>query len=236
MSDLKGTTITWLGHATILVKTSAGTTILIDPYIKNNPKFPKGFALPGSIDLILATHGHADHISDLLAVAKGTETTIVGMPELTSWAEKKGTTHSFPMNYGGSYTFSDVTVSMVEAKHSCGITDGDKLVYGGEAAGYVISVDGGPVLYHAGDTSLFSDMALIRELWTPTFGMLPIGGVFTMDPRSAALAVKLLGLKAVLPIHWGTFPVLTGTPREFKEHLGDFNVQVISVEPWVVMH
>ena len=231
MADLLGSTITWLGHATVLIKTVAGTTILIDPFLEHNPKFPKGFVLPEKLDLILATHGHMDHIADLVPVALRSGGQVVGMPELTGWAESKGVQKTVGMNLGGSYTHADVTVSMVEAKHSSSIQDGQNIIYAGDPAGFVISVAGGPVLYHAGDTSVFSDMSLIRDLYQPTFGMLPMGGHYTMDPRGAAMAARLLGLKTVLPLHWGTFPVLTGTPAQLKQHLSGTQVEVLEVKP-----
>jgi L-ascorbate metabolism protein UlaG (beta-lactamase superfamily) len=120
---------------------------------------------------------------------------------------------------------------MTEAKHSSGIQDGKQVVYGGEPAGFIIAIARGPVLYHAGDTSVFSDMKLIAELYAPELGMLPIGGHFTMGPKEAALAVKYLGVKAVLPLHFGTLPELTGTPEELEMHLGTTGIEVIKIKP-----
>ena len=231
MSELKGTTVTWLGHATVLVKTAAGTTILIDPFIEGNPKFPKGFELPKTLDLILATHGHADHIGDVVPQARRTGAPVVAMFELAAWFEAKGVKETLGLGYGGSLTHKDVTVTMTEARHSSGIQDGKSFVYGGEPAGYVLTIADGPVLYHAGDTNVFSDMQLIRDLYAPKFGMLPIGGHFTMDPRGAALATRFLGLDTVLPLHWGTMPQLAGTPDELERHIGSTRVQVLRLEP-----
>ncbi len=231
MSDLKGTTVTWLGHSTVLVTTAAGTTILIDPFIEQNPKFPKGYTLPQKLDLILATHGHFDHISDVIPVAGKSGAPVVAMFELAEWFKSKGVSGTIPLGYGGSYTHQDVTVTMTEARHSSGIQDGAGFVYGGEPAGYVLTIADGPVLYHAGDTAVFSDMQLIRDLYAPKFGMLPIGGHFTMDPRGAALATKFLGLEVVLPLHWGTMPQLGGTPQELNQHIGHTGVQVLDLQP-----
>ncbi len=231
MSDLKGTTVTWLGHATVLVTTAAGTSILIDPFIEQNPKFPKSFRLPEKLDLILATHGHFDHIADVIPVAKKTGASVIAMYELAGWFGSKGVEQTIGLGYGGSYTHKDVTVTMTEARHSSGIQDGNTFLYGGEAAGFVLTVEGGSVLYHAGDTNVFSDMQLIRDLYAPEFGMLPIGGNFTMDPRGAALAIKLLELDVVLPLHWGTMPQLTGTPEELDRHVGNTGVQVLKLHP-----
>ncbi len=235
MSDLNGTSVTWLGHATVLVETAAGTTILIDPFIEQNPKFPKGFVLPSKLDLILATHGHFDHIADVVPVAKKTGAAVVAMYELAGYFGSKGVENTIGMGYGGSYTFKDVTLTMTEARHSSGIQDGETFLYGAEPAGFVLTIAGGPVLYHAGDTNVFSDMQLIRDLYAPKFGMLPIGGHFTMDPRGAALATKFLGLDVVLPLHWGTMPQLTGTPEELEKHVGNIGVQVLKPQPGTVV-
>ena len=231
MSELKGTTVTWLGHATVLITTAGGTTVLIDPFIEHNPKFPKGFKLPEKLDLILATHGHFDHIADVIPVAKQTGASVVAMYELAGWFGKKGVENTIGLGYGGSYTHKDVVLTMTEARHSSGIQDGETVVYGGEPAGYVLTIEGGPVLYHAGDTNVFSDMQLIRDLYAPKFGMLPIGGHFTMDPRGAALAAKFLGVDVVLPLHWGTMPQLAGTPEELDRHIGHTGVQVLKLQP-----
>jgi L-ascorbate metabolism protein UlaG (beta-lactamase superfamily) len=135
------------------------------------------------------------------------------------------------MNYGGTFRHADMTITMVEAKHSSGIQDGGKIIYGGNPAGFVISIENGPTLYHAGDTSLFSDMKLIAELYAPEFGMLPIGDNYTLGPKAAAIAAKYLLLKTVLPIHFGTFPGLTGTPRELSTYLEDSSIEVLQLNP-----
>jgi L-ascorbate metabolism protein UlaG (beta-lactamase superfamily) len=182
MADLKGTEITWLGHATALITTAKGTRILIDPFIEHNPKYPKEFELPEKIDLVLLTHGHMDHTADAVTVAKKHGAKVVGMVELTDWLQTKGLEDAVGMNLGGTYAFEDVAITMVEAKHSSSVQDGKQIIYAGVAAGLVITIENGPVIYHAGDTSLFSDMKLIQELYSPEIGLLPIGDHYTMGP------------------------------------------------------
>lgn len=231
MADLKGAAITWLGHATALITTPKGTQILIDPFIEQNPKYPHGYKLPETIDLILLTHGHGDHIADAVPVAKKYDSQVVGMVEVIGWVQSKGVDNGVGMNLGGTYKFKDVSVSLVEAHHSSSIQDGDKTLYAGEAGGFVIAIEDGPVIYHAGDTSLFSDMQLIRDLHTPEIGLLPIGDHYTMGPKAASLAAKYLALKAVIPIHYGTWPLLTGTPEELSDHLQETKIEVLSLVP-----
>ena len=233
MADLKGTSITWLGHATVLITTPEGTTILIDPFIEHNPKYPRDYRLPARIDLLLLTHGHMDHIADALPVAKKYGPQVFGVVEVIGWLESQGLDgeKSAGMNIGGSHTHADVTFTLTEARHSSSMQDGDKLVYGGNPAGFVVAVENGPVLYHAGDTSVFSDMQLIRDLHHPTLAMLPIGDHYTMGPKAAALAAKFIGAKTVLPIHFGTFPVLTGTPAALEKELTGSGIAVLHTEP-----
>jgi L-ascorbate metabolism protein UlaG (beta-lactamase superfamily) len=228
MDLLKGTRITWLGHATVLVETAKGTKILIDPFIAHNPKYPGGFALPSKIDYILLTHGHGDHISDAVPVASAHDATVVAIYELAVYVAGKGVARTIGMNLGGTVQLDDVAATMVEAKHSAGAEDEAGTHYVGVAAGYVLTIADGPVLYHAGDTAVFGDMKLIRELYKPQVALLPIGGHFTMGPREAALATRLLEPSVVLPMHFGTFPPLTGTPEELAALVGDS----AKVVPW----
>ena len=230
MSDLKGTRITWLGHATVLVVTPKGTTFLIDPFIQQNPRYPKDFVLPEKIDYILLTHGHGDHMADAVPVAEKHGSTVVAIYELASFVAGKGAARTVGMNLGGTVQLDEVAVTMVEAKHSAGAQDENGTHYVGVAAGYVLTIAGGPVLYHAGDTAVFGDMQLIRELYAPEVALLPIGGHFTMGPKEAALAVRFLAPKTVLPLHFGTFPVLTGTPWQLASLVGP-GVEIVNWNP-----
>jgi L-ascorbate metabolism protein UlaG (beta-lactamase superfamily) len=222
--------ITWLGHATVLVETPGGSTLLIDPFIQYNPKYPKGFELPAKIDYILLTHGHGDHISDAAPVAKKHGATVVAIYELANYIAKQGVEKTIGMNTGGTVELGDVAATLVEARHSAGAEDENGTHYVGVAGGFVLTLKDGPVLYHAGDTAVFSDMKLIAELYKPEIAMLPIGGHFTMGPREAALAVKFLGSKTVLPLHFGTFPQLTGTPAQLAA-LVEKGVKVVDWKP-----
>ena len=230
MASLQGTQLTWLGHATVLIKTAKGTHLLIDPFIAQNPKYPKSFELPSKIDYILLTHGHGDHISDVTPVAKKHGSTVVAIYELADYVAGQGvdTNKTIGMNLGGTVQLGEVAASMVDAKHSSGAQDKNGTHYVGVAAGFILNIANGPVLYHAGDTHVFGDMRLIGELYHPEVAMLPIGGHFTMGPKEAALAVRYLGAKTILPLHFGTFPQLVGTPEQLAA-LVDSNVQVV---PW----
>ncbi len=208
------TRITWLGHATVLVQTAQGTNILIDPFIAHNPKHPQSFVLPSKIHYVLLTHGHGDHISDAASVAKKHGSHVVAVYELAAYVAGQGAAEYTGMNLGGTVQLGDVAATMVDAKHSAGAQDEKGVHYVGVATGFVLAVEGGPVLYHAGDTCAFGDMKLIQELYQPQVAMLPIGGHYTMGPKEAALACRLLAPRIVLPIHWGTFPPLTGTPEQ----------------------
>jgi L-ascorbate metabolism protein UlaG (beta-lactamase superfamily) len=228
MSHPQTTRVTWLGHATVLIETAKGTNILIDPFIAHNPKYPQSFELPAKIHYVLLSHGHGDHISDAVPVAKKHGSTIVAVYELANYIAGKGITETMGMNLGGTVQLDDVAATMVDAKHSSGAEDEEGVHYVGVACGFVLEIANGPVLYHAGDTAVFGDMQVIRELYKPEVVLLPIGGYYGMGPKEAALACRLLEPKVVLPIHWGTFPPLKGTP----DQLGDLVEPGVKVERW----
>ncbi len=215
--DLKGIKLTWLGNATFRVETPGGKTILVDPWVMGNPMCPERDKTVKKVDILLCSHGHFDHIGDAVEIAKQHNPIVVAIPELGHWLERKGVKQVSAMNKGGTQTVGDIQVTMVHADHSCGITDGDQIVYGGEACGYVIEFANSVKIYHAGDTNVFGDMAIIRELYAPDIAMIPIGDQYTMSPREAAYACNLLKPKTVGPMHFGTFPILTGRPGDLQK-------------------
>jgi L-ascorbate metabolism protein UlaG (beta-lactamase superfamily) len=227
--NLDGIELTWLGHSTFRIQTTEGKTLYVDPWIAGNPMCPESEKNVKKADVLVCTHGHFDHIADAVDLAKKHNPTVVGIFELCSWMEKKGVKNIAPMNKGGTQTVADVKITMVHAVHSCGIQDGDQIVYGGEACGYVLEFSNRVKLYHAGDTNVFSDMAIIRDLYAPKIAMLPIGDHFTMSPREAAYACKLLKPETVIPMHFGTFPVLTGKPSELQQLAPE--VRVLELKP-----
>ncbi len=205
--------ITWLGHGTFQLGLESGETIVLDPWIDGNPAYPKEFEIK-RVDTIVISHGHFDHIHDAIPLAKKFSPQVVAIYETCHWLESKGVKNCCAMNKGGTQKVGELGLTMTHAIHSCGILDGDQIVYGGEAAGYILYLPDGRRIYFAGDTNVFSDMALIQELYEPQLAMLPIGDLFTMSPREAALACKMLKVETVIPMHFGTFPALTGTPEQ----------------------
>jgi len=231
--NLKGIQLTWLGHATFRMQTPGGKIILIDPWVMNNPACPESEKTIKHLDVMLVTHAHNDHIGDAVEIGKKHQPTVVTIPELGGWLEKKGLKNVIDMNKGGTVKVADIKVTMVHADHSCGIQDGDQMIYGGEACGYVVEFENGVKIYYAGDTNVFGDMAIIRELYEPEIVMLPIGDHFTMGPREAAYACKLLKPKTVIPMHFGTFPVLTGSPAELQKLAP--GVEIVTMKPGVTV-
>lgn len=226
--------ITWLGHGCMKVRLESGEVLVFDPWIEGNPSYPKNHSFD-RVDAILVSHGHFDHIHDVIPLATKFAAKVIAIHESGLWLESKGVKTCSGMNKGGTQPAGEWSVTMTHAVHSCGIQDGDRVVYGGEAAGYVVHLPDGRRFYFAGDTNVFSDMALIRELYSPSLAFLPIGDWYTMGPREAALACKLLGAATVMPMHFGTFPALTGTPGALAGLLKSqhSDVKVIALEPGV---
>ncbi len=226
-----GITVKYLGHATFLFTTADGKRVLIDPWVEHNPACPvQDRNLPG-LDLMLITHAHPDHMQDAVALARRFQPDVVCNFEISIWLGSKGVGKVTSMNKGGTARIGNIGVTMVNAFHSSGIIEGDRVIYGGEAAGYVVEFGNGYRVYHAGDTCVFGDMRLIGELYRPDLVLLPIGDLFTMDPLQAAHACRLLDARKVIPMHYGTFPLLTGTPEKLKELTRDLQVEVIALRP-----
>lgn len=220
------TAITFLGHATTLIETPGGKRILIDPWTEGNPACPaewKSAESLGRLDLILMTHLHNDHVGDAAAIAEANpQAAVVAITEACSWIGSKGAHNLQPMNKGGSQEIAGIRIIMTHAVHSSSFNEPDgTVVYGGEPVGYVLQLENSFTLYHAGDTALFGDMALLRMLYHPTLALLPIGDLYTMGPREAAEAIRLLGVEHVIPMHYGTFPFLHGTPEAFRDQTQD---------------
>ena len=225
--------ITWLGHATFTLRLPSGEVVLVDPWIEGNPSYPKNHQLD-RVDVILLTHGHFDHISSVLPLAKQFAPPIVTIAETAHWLESKGAKNTVGMNKGGTATIGPVSVTMTHAVHSNGIMDGDRMVYGGEPAGFIVRLPDRRSIYCAGDTNVFSDMQLIARLYHPELAFLPIGDFYTMGPREAALACRMLNVRRVIPIHFGTFPALIGRPEELRELIRDIpETEVWALQPGV---
>jgi L-ascorbate metabolism protein UlaG (beta-lactamase superfamily) len=217
MLNTRGNKVTWLGHSTFRLTTASGKVLLIDPFLDGNPLCPENEKKQPRVDAILLTHGHGDHVGDTLELAKQHKCAVVAIYELGRWLESKGVANVMAMGKGGTAKVAGAEVTLTHAFHSNSVDDGGKRIYAGEPAGLIVSLPGGLVLYHAGDTCVFGDMKLIAEIYKPEVACLPIGDFYTMGPREAAVAIRLLGVKHVLPMHYGTFPPLTGRPADLRD-------------------
>jgi L-ascorbate metabolism protein UlaG (beta-lactamase superfamily) len=224
--------INWLGHSTFELTFESGEVLVLDPWIVGNPAYPSAYKLK-RVDVIALSHGHFDHVNDVLPLAKEFDPKVVGIFEVASFFEKKGARNTIGMNKGGTVDLGFVKLTMTHALHSSALKDGDELVYGGEAAGYILTLRDGRKAYFAGDTTVFSDMAIYAELYQPEMAFLPIGDHFTMGPNEAAYAARMLKVKQVIPMHYGTFPALSGTPAEVAAMLDKDGIIVWTLEKGV---
>jgi L-ascorbate metabolism protein UlaG (beta-lactamase superfamily) len=214
----KNVKVTWYGHSAFKIETVRGKVILIDPWL-DNPKAPSSARSLDRADLILVTHGHFDHIGNTVELAQKFDATVVCNSAVAAYLTGKGVKKTMVLDYSGAYETDNVKIVMVHADHSSTIEEGGQKIDGGMAAGFVVQCENGVTLYHAGDTGVFGDMKLIADLYKPDVVMLPIGGVYTMGPREAAKACELLNPKCIIPMHYGTFPALTGSPVDLKGFL-----------------
>ena len=223
---------TFLGHSTFLFQTTTGKRVIVDPWLETNPMCPADARRIHVVDLILLTHGHRDHTADAVGLARATGARVIAPYELSQWVERRGLKRVTAMNAGGTLSILGLSIAMVPAVHSSSIEDEDTPPrYAGLAAGYVVTFEHGLTVYYAGDTALFGDMRLIGELYRPSMAFLPIGDVYTMGPEHAATACAWLGVKTVVPMHYATFPELTGTPARLRELLATSGIEVAELKP-----
>jgi L-ascorbate metabolism protein UlaG (beta-lactamase superfamily) len=220
--------LTWFGHAAFLLESDAGRKIYVDPFLTGNPKTPENLKSPEDVDIIAVTHGHADHVGDTVELSRAfPQAQVVCQVELKSWLGGQGALVADQppgLNKGGTQELDDIHFTLVNAFHSSSSND---LEYLGESCGIVIRLEGGRAIYFAGDTCVFGDMALIARLYAPDYAVLPIGDHFTMGPREAAVALELLGNPPCIPSHYGTFPLLTGTPEQLRIEAPDATIHVL---------
>ena len=223
--------ITWLGHATFVITTPGGKRIVTDPWLEGNPKCPPDKRRIDAADVILLSHGHFDHTGDIVTVSRATNAPILAVFELSLWLERKGLQNVQGMGIGGTAKVAGLEITMVPAVHTSSIVENDTIVYLGQPAGFVVKMENGQSFYFAGDTALFGDMQLIGEMHTPEIAFLPIGDHYTMGPDAAALAARMLRVRQVVPMHYGTFPILTGTPDRLKTLLDPHGIDLLVLQP-----
>lgn len=232
MESNRGAKITWLGHGAVKIETVSGKTLAIDPWLQGNPATPDDQKSIDNLDLMLITHAHGDHMGDAVSIAREAKPDVIAIFDFCEYLEGKGIENCNGMNKGGTVEWNGIRITMVDAIHSSGFFEDGAFIGGGSPAGYVIRLENDFTLYHSGDTDVFESMKLIGRLYHPDVALLPIGDHFTMGPRQAAEAIRMLGVRRVIPIHWGTFPLLTGTPEQLQIEAGDITgLRVIALKP-----
>lgn len=222
--------ITWLGHASFELQLPTGEAIFLDPWIEGNPKYPAAHEIERA-DLILVSHAHSDHAGGALPLNRQFGAPIVANHEIAKWLESQGAKTCVGMNKGGTYRTLGLEITMTNAFHSSSF-DVEGRPCGGEACGYVVRIPDGRKFYFAGDTCVFGDMRLMAEMYQPELCFLPIGDFYTMGPEQAAMAARLMRPKKIVPMHYGTFDALTGTPERLRELIADLpQTDVWTLEP-----
>lgn len=223
--------ITWLGHSTFIITTPGGTRIVTDPWLEGNPMCPPDRKRIDAADLILLSHGHSDHSGDIVSVSRSTGAPILAIHELSLWLAGKGLHNVQGMGIGGTVSIAGLEVTMVPAVHTSSLEENGVSLYMGEPAGFVVRMENEQSFYFAGDTAVFGDMRLIADMYHPEIAFLPIGDRYTMGPDAAAVACRLLGVRQVVPMHYGTFPFLTGRPEQLKRLVDPLGIDVLILKP-----
>jgi L-ascorbate metabolism protein UlaG (beta-lactamase superfamily) len=226
------TELTWLGHSAFRLDTPGGKRVYVDPFLHGNPRCPESELEPVRCDVVLLTHGHDDHVGDTVAIHERLGCPVVALVELRGWLTSQGVEESWSHapNKGGTLAIEGVKVTLTDANHSSSWYEDERFLYLGEPAGIVLELEDGYTIYFAGDTNVFGDMSLIQRIYRPDLAALPIGDHYTMGPREAAVAIDLLGVVRVVPCHYGTFPLLTGTPDALRDLVPE-GIEILTPEP-----
>jgi L-ascorbate metabolism protein UlaG (beta-lactamase superfamily) len=226
------TELTWLGHASFRLDSPGGKRIYVDPWLNGNPKCPEGEAEPERCDVIALTHGHGDHVGDTVAISQKFDCPVIAQVEMRGWLSLNGLSEdpTQGINKGGTAEVAGIRLTLTHANHSSSVFEDGQFRYTGESCGFVIELEDGFTIYFAGDTNVFTDMSLIGRIYTPDVAVIPIGDHYTMGPREAAVAIELLDVTRIVPCHYGTFPILSGTPKTLRE-LAPQGVEILAPEP-----